>query len=85
MAIWFQGRHLGVHPSALKHRTEEDIERVLRRNIRVDTERIYERQDIVAVAGWDMKGLPTVVLIDTCQALIFHANKPCDEFGYMFG
>ena len=38
---------------------------MLRANIRVDTEGTQGRQDIVAVAGWDMEGLPTVILINT--------------------
>lgn len=84
MPVWFEGRRLGIHPAALRHKTEEDIERALRTNIRVDTEGAHGRQDIAAVAGWDMRGLPTVVLINTRLGLVFHANKPCDEFLYMF-
>lgn len=84
MPIWFYGQPLSVHPAALKHRTVKDIERVLRRNVRVDTDQVHGRQDIVAVAGWDMQGLPTIVLINVSQALVFHANKPCSEFLYMF-
>lgn len=68
----------------MRHKSEEDIERVLRTRIKVDTESVHGRSDIVAVAGWDMRGLPTVVLINTEQGLVFHANKPCDEFLYMF-
>ena len=84
MPVWFQGRHLGFHPSALRHKTEEDIERALRTNFRADTEGAHGRQDIAAVAGRDMKGLPTVVLDQYPPRTIFHANKPCDEFLYMF-
>lgn len=84
MPIWFRGRYLGIHPAALKHRTEEDIVRVIGTSIRVDTEEAHGRRDIVAVAGWDMGGMPTVVLINTRRGLIFHANKPCDAFAYMF-
>lgn len=84
MPIQFRGQSLGIHPSALRWRTEEDIERVLRTNVRVETDHLHGRHDIVAVAGWDTRGLPMVVLVNTRLALVFHANKPCDEFRHMF-
>ncbi len=83
MPVWFEGRHLGIHPAALRHKTEEDIERALRANFRVDTEGAHGRQDIAAVASWDMRGLPThqmdlsTTMPPLLQALVEHFAVEC--------
>ena len=83
MPVWFEGRRLGFHPAALRHKTEEDIERALRANFRVDTEGAHGRQYIAAVASWDMRGLPThkmdlrTTMPLLLQALVEHFAVEC--------
>lgn len=84
MRFRFLGDDLDIHPAALRHKTEEDIEETLRTYFRMGDESADRRADVLAVAGWDSKRLPTVVLINTRIGVIFHANTPCDEFLYMF-
>ena len=74
MRFRFLGHELEIHPTAPRHKTEEDIEETLRTCFRMDHESVHNRADVLAVAGWDSKRLPTVVLINTRIGVIFHAN-----------
>ena len=59
--------------SALKHCSEEDLENVLDHPRGIEQD--FPRDGIVTVVGFDKRSLPVVVLIDSVNATVFHAQQ----------